>query len=87
MAASPGKTLFGKDLSCAVSVVRAVMFKMEPLQVVYREEISVCFMATNGPFSKLANRFVTFRLSVSFEEMILPCLNGILVVFCKSNYR
>ena len=38
VAASLGKSLFGKALLCTVSVVKAgLMFKMKPLQVVYKE--------------------------------------------------
>ena len=75
MAASPGKALFGTVLLCAVSVVKA--------DHVRRSRYKLCTKTTNGPFWQ-----INFRLSVSFEEMILSRLkSSILVVLCKSNCR
>ena len=68
MAASPGKSLFGRALSYAVSVVKASRVQDGAATSCVRREIS-------GPF--LSNRFVTFLFECKFEEMILPCLKSV----------
>ena len=56
MAASPGKSLFGKALSCAVSVVKAGHIQDgAAISCVQREIMAL-----------LANRFVTFLFECKF---------------------
>ena len=84
MAASPGKLLFGKALSCAISVVKAGHVQGGATKLCVQRVISV-FMATNRPLWQI--NLLPFCLSVSFEEMILPrlkCNILVHVVFCKS---
>ena len=78
MAASPVKSLLGKTISCAVSVVEAGHVQDRAATSCVQREISV-FMA----FCRIIS--LPFCLSVSFEEIILPHLkSSILVVFCMS---
>ena len=58
MAASPGKLLFGKALSCAVSVVKACHVQDGAATSCVQREISV-FYGYKRAF--LANQFVTFE--------------------------
>ena len=50
MAASRGKSLFGKALSCAVSVVKAGHVQDGAATSCVQREIPVSVLATNGPF-------------------------------------
>ena len=86
MAASPGKSLFGKLLLYTVSVVKVGHLQDGATTSCIHKEILSRFMSTNRPFWQID--LLLFCLRVSFEEMILPCLkSSILVVFCKSNCR
>ena len=62
MAASPGKSLFGKTLSCAVSVVKAGHVQDGAATSCVQREISVLWLRTG----LLANRFVTFLFEYTF---------------------
>ena len=61
MAASPGKSLFGKALSCAISVVKAGYVQDGAATSCVQREIPVSVLATNGPFW-----FVTFLFESKF---------------------
>ena len=64
MAASPGKSLFGKALSCAVSVVKAGHVQDgATTSCVQREIISLLY---GYEWALLANRFVTFLFECKF---------------------
>ena len=81
VAASPGKSLFGKALSCAVSVVKASHIQDGATTSCVQRQRSV-FMAMNGPFWP-----ADLLPFLSFEKIILPCLNSsILVVFAAGVY-
>ena len=69
-AASPGKSLFGKALSCAVSVVKAGQVQDGATTSCVQRQRSV-FMAMNSPFWP-----VDLLPFLSFEEIILPCLKS-----------
>ena len=80
MAASPCKSLFGKALLCAVSVLKGNVQDKAATSCVQRE-ISVFMTIYERAFL-----LPPFCSSVSFEEMMVPRLkSSILVVFCKSN--
>ena len=63
MAASPGKMLFGKALSCVVSVVKASHVQDGATTSCVQREISV-FHGYEWAF--LANQFVTFLFECKF---------------------
>ena len=65
MAASPGKSLFGKTLSCAVSVVKLCSRRSHYKLCTKRDK---CFMDTNGPFGKLEN--------ITIYILLHPCILG-----------
>ena len=50
MAASAGKSLFGKALSCAVSVVKVGHVQDRAATSCVQREIPVSVLGTNGPF-------------------------------------
>ena len=62
VAASPGKSLFGKALSCAVSVLKAGRVQDGAATSCVRREIS--FIGYERAF--LGNRFVTFLFECKF---------------------
>ena len=61
VAASPGKSLFGKALSCAVSVLKAGRVQDGAATSCVRREISV-FIG----YEPVGNRFVTFLFECKF---------------------
>ena len=63
VAASPGKSLFGKALSCAVSVLKAGRVQDGAATSCVRREISV-FIGYERAF--LGNQFVTFLFECTF---------------------
>ena len=84
VAASSGKLLFGRALSCTVSVVKAGLVQDGAATSCIQREISVFSYVYEQVFWQID--LLPFCLSVSLEEMILPHLKScILVVFCKSN--
>ena len=66
MAASPGKSLFGKTLSCSVSVVKAGH--------VQDGATTSCVQSYERAFWQMD--LLPFCLSIRFEEMILPRLKS-----------